>query len=148
MTLVEVMLVVFIIGLVAGVAVMTLPERPDPRERALKDLGTAIRDIQDMSILTGDTLAIRAVDGAVELVRWNGVEWQRTERELSQLPQGAFVDLRKPGERKQEDRKGARMLVFDPLGTLEPTNVVLRYGAFEQTLQISSEGEVAYVQRD
>ena len=148
MTLVEVMLVVFIIGLVAGVAIMTLPERPDPRERAMKDLGTAIRDIQDMSILTGDTLAIRAVDGAVELVRWNGFEWQRTGRELSQLPQGAFVDLRKPGERKQEDRKGVRMLVFDPLGTLEPTNVVLRYGAFEQTLQISSEGEVAYVQRD
>ena len=44
MTLVEVMLVVFIVGLVAGVAVMTLPDRPAPHERALRDLGQAVRE--------------------------------------------------------------------------------------------------------
>ena len=142
MTLVEVMLVVFIVGLVAGIAVMTLPDRPDPREKAVKDLGSAVRDIQDMSILTGDTYALRAADGAISLMRWDGFDWQETGRSLAELPDGVDVTLQRPDERSRQDRNTSRMLVFDPLGASEPADIVISYAGFSQTLSIQPDGEV------
>lgn len=143
MTLVEVMLVVFIVGLVAGVAVMTLPDRPDPQERAVRDLGQAVRDIQDMAVLTGDALAISAEGGKVSLVRWDGFDWQPAGRDLANLPPGVSVRLARPAETKShEDEKGARLLVFDPLGASEPADIIVSAGAFERTLHVTPDGEV------
>ena len=142
MTLVEVMLVVFIVGLVAGVAVMTLPDRPDPQERAVRDLGQAVREVQDMAVLTGDALAISAVDGKVSLVRWDGFDWQPAGRDLASLPQGVSVRLVRPGETGRDNERGERLLVFDPLGVSEPADIIVSAGAFERTLHITPDGEV------
>lgn len=142
MTLVEVMLVVFIVGLVAGVAVMTLPDRPDPREKAVKELGRAVRDIQDMSVLTGDTYALRAADGAISLMRWDGFEWQQTGRTLADLPDGVDVRLQRPNETERDSGNASRMLVFDALGASEPAEIVVSYAGFRQTLSIQPDGEV------
>ncbi|WP_300393124.1 GspH/FimT family pseudopilin [Henriciella sp.] len=143
MTLVEVMIVVFIVGLVAGVAVMTIPERESPREKAVRELGQAVRDIQDQAILTGDTLALRATDGAVTLLRWDGYEWQATRRNVLELPDGVSVQLVRPDESRAPEDHGGRMLVFDPLGVTEPANLIVSYGAFQKTLLINPGGEVS-----
>lgn len=142
MTLVEVMLVVFIVGLVAGVAVMTLPDRPGPHERAMRDLGQAVREVQDMAVLTGDALAISAVDGKVSLVRWDGYDWQPAGRDLTSLPPGVSVRLARPGEDRRVNEKSERLLVFDPLGVSEPADIIVSAGAFERTLHITPDGEV------
>lgn len=148
MTLVEVMLVVFIVGLVAGVVVMTLPARQDPHEKAADDLGRAIRDIQDMSILTGETFALLASEDTVSLQKWDGFEWQPAGRKLTSLPEGVDIQLLHPDKRPGQDGKRGRMLVFDPLGVTEPANVVISYGMFQQTLRIEPDGEVSHVRSE
>ena len=143
MTLVEVMLVVFIVGLVAGVAVMTLPDRATPREKAVAGLERSIREIRDMSVLTGDTMALRSTDGSISLMRWDGYDWQETGRSVARLPDGVQVRLARPGDRDRSERpQDSRMLVFDPLGVSEPASLVVTYRGFERTLSILPDGEV------
>lgn len=142
MTLVEVLLVVFIVGLVAGIAVMTLPERTTPREKAVADLERSLRDIRDMSVLTGDTMALRSADGAISLMRWDGYEWKETGRSLANLPDGVQVRLAAADDRRRPDPQESRMLVFDPLGVSEPASLIVTYRGFERTLSIGADGEV------
>lgn len=144
MTLMEVLLVIFIMGLVSGVAVATLPERKSPQQKAVRDLGQSIRAIQDQSILTGDVLALRAAKGQVSLLRWDGYEWQPAEREFIDLPQAVDVRLSRADERRTRNEDEPRMLVFDPLGVIEPVDVTISAGSFERTLRITQDGEVVH----
>ncbi|WP_300381591.1 prepilin-type N-terminal cleavage/methylation domain-containing protein [Henriciella sp.] len=144
MTLVEVLLVIFIMGLVAGVAVTTLPERESPQEEAVRELGQSIRTIQDQSVLTGDVLALRTEKGRVSLLRWDGYEWQPAERAFIDLPQAVNVRLSRADERRTRNEDEARMLVFDPLGVIEPIDVTISAGKFERTLRITQDGEVVH----
>ena len=144
MTLVEVMLVIFIVGLVAGVAVTTLPERESREEAAVRELGETLRGIQDQAILTGDVLALRAAKGEITLMRWDGFEWQSVDKRLIDLPQAVDVELSRSGERRPPARRRdeATMLVFDPLGVTEPVDITLTAGRFARTLRITEDGEV------
>lgn len=143
MTLVEVLLVVFIMGLIAGVAVMTLPSRDTPQEKALQTVRTAIEDVRDRAVLTGEVLGLRLGPGGFELVSWTGEEWLPTRvQPVMRLPQAVRISFA-PLEGKRGLEKDRPMaLVFNPLGVNEPIRLEISMGPETDLLEITPEGEV------
>ena len=50
MTLVEVLMVVFIVGLTAGIVTLTIPQRPTQEQASAQAFATVLRDAQDQAI--------------------------------------------------------------------------------------------------
>ncbi|MEQ9315404.1 MAG: prepilin-type N-terminal cleavage/methylation domain-containing protein [Henriciella sp.] len=140
-TLVEVLLVVFIMGLVTTVAVMTLPERQDPYERALSEVQGTVDAIRDRSIMTGEVLGIAIREDRLEVVNWTGNEWQPVARQSFHLPANAKLEIvREKGDRRGEDAPS--VIVFNPLGVTEPVRLDLRAGPLTFALRLTEDGRL------
>lgn len=141
MTLVEVLLVVFIMGLVTTVAVMTLPERQDPYERALGQVQDTVDAIRDRSIMTGEVLGIAVNEDRLDVVNWTGSEWQPVARQGFRLPANAELEIvREKGERRSDDEPS--VIIFNPLGVTEPVRLDLRAGPLTFALRLTEEGKL------
>jgi type II secretion system protein H len=141
LTLVEVLMVVFIIGLVTGVAVMTLPERQDPYKKALADVQDTIDAIRDRSIMTGEVLGLSIDDNRIAVVSWTGTEWQPTGRAAFNLPAHAELEI----VRERADTGGAdvpSVIIFNPLGVTEPVRLDLHAGPMTFALRLNENGEL------
>ncbi|MEM5517711.1 prepilin-type N-terminal cleavage/methylation domain-containing protein [Henriciella sp. AS95] len=140
-TLVEVLLVVFIMSLITGVAVLTLPEREDPYEKTLAEVQQTISAIRDRSILTGEVLGVSIHDDRVSIVSWTGTEWQPTGRAGFDLPPNAELEIvRERGARRSSD--GPSVIVFNPLGVTEPVRLDLRAGPLTFALKLTEDGDL------
>ena len=82
MTLVEVMVVVFIIGLTSSLGILTMPERADPAERATDDFARDVRQVADRAILTGRVQGIDLTDEGYGIAQWNG-QWMTAPTRIS-----------------------------------------------------------------
>ncbi|MEM7005239.1 MAG: prepilin-type N-terminal cleavage/methylation domain-containing protein [Pseudomonadota bacterium] len=118
-TLVEVLLVVFIIGLSAGLVVMTLPEGPARLERETQRVEAALQQLEDLTVLTGQVHGVEFVEQGFEVVRRVEGGWQ-PDRALG-------LDLRSPIEFLVDSRRNENepQLYFDPAGVPAEYEVVL-----------------------
>lgn len=119
-TLVEVLLVVFIVGLSAGLIVMTLPEGPERLEQEQRRVTAALSHIEDLAVLTGQVHGIELQREGFNVVRRVEGEWQ-PDRTLG-------LDLEEPVEfvverRRRED--AGPQLYFDPAGVPVTHEIVL-----------------------
>lgn len=144
MTLVEVLMVVFIAGLVAGVAVLTLPDRQSPHEKAVQKIRTALQDAQDRAVLTGEVIGLRPLEGRVEVLSWTGVEWQPSAHSRIALPENVRLEIRSKTQRGEDAPRAGDppFLIFNPLGVTEPVQVDVVQGALIHSLEITADGGV------
>lgn len=143
MTLVEVLMVVFIAGLVAGVAVMTLPQRESAHEKAVREVRQTVRDLRDRSLITGEVLGLAVTAQGLEVQRWTGESWETAARPL-RLGGDVHITARPVGGRQTSDREDEEvLLVFNPLGTSDPVLLEVGTGPQRATLRLTPEGEVA-----
>lgn len=144
MTLVEVMLVIFIMGLVTSVAVMTLPPRETQQERAVRKVETVLRDAQDRSVLTGEIIGIQPTENGIELVSWTGEEWLAIQRARLDLPDGVRLEVLPPDGALQSREDTPQRIIFNPLGRAEPINVAVNRRSWSQRLTLTPDGEVIH----
>ena len=143
MTLVEVMTVLFIVGLTAGLVTLTLPQRPTKEQASAQAFATLLRDAQDQAIFAGQPLGIQLTDKGYSLVQWRQDRWR---------PQGRPEFLPGTMEILLETDAGARPdgwpeLVFDPTGIVQPAEFQLRARGVRIDISLLETGEVVLVER-
>jgi general secretion pathway protein H len=143
MTLVEVMTVLFIIGLTAGIVTLTLPQRPTEEQASAQAFATVLRNAQDQAIFAGQPLGLQLTDRGYTLVQWRQDGWR---------PQGRPEILPRAMEISVETEERARPdswpeLVFDPTGIVQPAEFQLRARGVRIDISLLETGEVALVER-
>ena len=139
MSLIEVLLVVFIIGLSASLVVLTLPPRMSATMKEAQTLASQIVAAQDQAILTGQPIGLVIERKAYAFKRWQANSWQNT-RGGKDLGARMELDLRDTVTTRPEDWP---VLVFDPAGITERQTLRLRGEGEIVDLVISDAGEVS-----
>ena len=142
LTLVEVMMVVFIIGLAASVAIMTLPPRESAAERGVREIRQALQDAHDRSVLTGEVIGLHPVEGGLKLVSWTGTEWLPAPRGDIRLPDDVRVELLAPEDRRGPRQDAPEQIVFNPLGPAEPVLLDVSWRTVSYRLTLLPDGDV------
>lgn len=140
MTLVEVLMVVFIIGLVTMVVVLTLPPREDPYERAFRKVQDTIAAVHDRAMMTGEVLGLSPQEDRIDIVSWTGTEWQPAARQSLALPANARLEIVR--ERADRNDGAPSVIIFNPLGVTQPVRIDLHAGMRVFALQLTEEGRL------
>lgn len=109
-TLVEVLMVVFIIGLSAGLVVLTLPSRDSAQLIEAKAFAQDIQRVQDVAILTGRPTGIRLRERGYDVVEWRNDVWSTAPGGRT-FPASTGIDVRDDLIARPDDWPE---LVFDP----------------------------------
>ena len=113
MTLVEVMLVLFIIGIASTVVVMTLPPQETPARSTANDLARTLQTAQDRAILTGNPIGVTLKDQTIGTAIWRGSAWQ-ADRQVLRIPR--TVDLRLLNAVSNDEALDVPAIIFDATG--------------------------------
>ncbi len=161
-TLVEIMIVVFIIALMSTVVIVNLPAgKPAAATRvdALhRDLTRAARE----AIVSGEPLALAVRDGRYRFERYRGGYWSPAGAVAGGAGSGAgavTVEVFREGEdrlqaRRDSSRTGQpddsfeRKLVFSPVGDATPVEIYVTDGVYRRGLAVSSNGEIRRIGPD
>ncbi len=143
MTLVEVMTVLFIVGLTAGIVTLTLPQRPTEEQASAQAFATLLRDAQDQAIFAGQPLGLQLTDRGYSLVQWRQDRWRPQGR--PEILPGAMEILLETEARARPD--GWPELVFDPTGIVQPAEFQLRARGVRIDISLLENGEVVLVER-
>ena len=136
MTLVEVMLVVFIIGLVSTLVVLTMPQRPTPERRAAQSVSALLYQAQDRAILTGQPVGLEIDEAGYGLAVWDGAEWASLASDKT-WPEG--VTIERIGETVSAHPDHWPDVLLDPTGIQAPASFRLR-GRYEILDMVLREG--------
>ena len=120
-TLIEVLLVVFIIGLASSVVVGTLPSRPAAVQEESIRLERTIDDLSARSVLSGGFYALDVSLDGYTASRWVEGAWLPLNNGSYVLPDEVRISVR--GEQGDDDQW---RLTFDPAGLPLETFIELR----------------------
>ena len=143
MTLVEVMTVLFIVGLTAGIVTLTLPERPTDEQASAQAFATVLRDAQDQAIFAGQPVGIKLSERGYALVKWQRDGWRPQGRPQA-LPRAMKLSMTTDQTARPD---GWPELVFDPTGIVQPAEFQLRASGVRIDIALAESGEVSLVER-
>jgi type II secretion system protein H len=144
MTLVEVMTVLFIIGLTAGIVTLTLPQRPTEEQASAQAFATVLRDAQEQAIFAGQPLGLKLSERGYVLVQWRRDGWRPVGR-AEALPRA--MDLSFETRSTAARPEGWPELIFDPTGIVQPAEFQLRARGVRIDITLQETGEVRLVER-
>ena len=143
MTIVEVLMVVFIIGLTAGIVTLTIPQRPTLEQAKAQAFAQVLRDAQDQAIMTGQPVGLRFSDTGYAMVQWQRERWMVRGRPEQLPPRLDIVPQADPTDHPD----GWPDFVFDPTGIIEPATFELRGRGARIDISLNALGEVTLVER-
>lgn len=143
MTIVEVLMVVFIIGLTAGIVTLTIPQRPTQEQASAQAFAQVLRDAQDQAIMTGQPVGLRFSETGYVLVQWQREQWLVRGRPEQLPPRLDIVPQAETSGRPD----GWPNYVFDPTGIVEPATFELRGRGARIDISLNAIGEVSLVER-
>lgn len=143
MTLIEVMVVVFIIGLATGLVVLTLPPRPTPEQSTAQAFAAAMSQAQDKAIMTGQPIGLIVAGNRYSLAQYRSGRWQSAG--VVRLKGGLKIDLLRDSD--EASPEGWPDLIFDPTGVSEPAEFRLRGRLANYDINWTGDGEVAVDER-
>lgn len=116
MTLIEVLTVVFVVGLMSSIVVLTAPKEAPPERKFTDLLASSLEGAMDRAILSGVPVALRVTENAVYLEEWREAGWSRIDRSENKIS-GRFVAQMIEPIRGEDEKAG---LVCDPTGWVSP----------------------------
>lgn len=130
-TLVEVLLVVFIVGLSTGLVIMALPSQPARLERAGVQVETTLHALQQRAVVTGIVHGIEIHEDRFEVVRRVDGTWV-PDRTLG-------VDVAPPVFFQVQRRRGETgpHFFFDPAGVPVDHELVLVDGTRRRAVRLA-----------
>ncbi|MEL7540173.1 MAG: GspH/FimT family pseudopilin [Pseudomonadota bacterium] len=143
MTLVEVMAVLFIVGLTAGLVTLTLPERPTEEQASAQAFARVLREAQEQAIMAGQPVGVKLQDQGYALFQWRQDFW-RPQRGAVILPRGMDIQYQTT---ERVGPEGWPEIVFDPTGIVQPAEFQLRARGVRIDIVLEESGEVRLVER-
>jgi len=163
-TLVELLVVVFIIALMAGVVVVNLPKPAPPAETHARELSRALQQAARESIVSGQPIAWSLREkGDSRFERFVGGEWEvmagsrdpggdsgsdGTVHVEVVYPAGGRVPATNTGgenhERTDKTELFHRQIVFSPVGEATAAEIIVRNGQHEYRLSLDEAGDVTW----
>jgi len=139
MTLIEVLLVVFLVGLATTLVVMTLPDRARPDEARVEQFVTDLKQMRREAIYFGQPVGVRFDGESYAIVGWVDGAWQ-VRRRSDEERAGQGFRLADPGTSLPAE--GWPDYVFDPTGV--GTAVRIHYSGqdADYSVWIAADGEV------
>ncbi len=122
-TLVEVMVVLLIVGLMAGTVVMNLPPKEDPLYAQGKLLATRMEMAAQSSLTTQTSIGVRFEEGGYEFVKYSGEVWESVAQYTYELEQKPNVVLKLNGSTidiKEAQKSEFPVLRYDVTGLATP----------------------------
>jgi general secretion pathway protein H len=152
-TLVELMVVIFIIGLMASVVVLSLPSGKSNLNEELSVIAARFELASQEALLSGAVIGIEMnIDGYRFLRRRRGTWAPHDPAGLKgwiNWPEDVFVDVEYEGEAislktSGSDAKlgGIPTLFFLPTGETQNVRLILRDGALERAVHITADGSI------
>lgn len=142
-TLVEVLMVVFIIGLSAGLVVLTLPSRDSAQLTAAKSFVQDIQRVQDVAVLSGRPTGIRLSERGYDIVEWRNEVWS-TSAGGRTFPASTRIEIRDDLVARPDDWP---QLVFDPTTVNTAMSFRIRGRSERIDILVDEAGEVQIEQR-
>ncbi len=165
-TLVELLVVVFVIGLMSGLVVMSLPPGTPLAEREADRLARILDRTAKEAIVAGEPLAWRLDGGAYRLERYRDGDWQPADLARPPAPVPASLRVRVAldgavaadaggdgggrGLAAARDAEAvlARRIIFLPYGEATPADILLQGTGSEATVRVTADGDVQRVAGD
>lgn len=143
MTLVEVMTVLFIIGLTAGLVTLTLPQRPTEEQASAQAFARVLTEAQEQAVFAGQPIGLQLTERGYSLVQWRQDGWRPT-RVVERLPRRLNLTVTSEQAPRPDIWPD---LVFDPTGIIEPTAFELQGRGTRIEIELTETGEVRLVER-
>ena len=143
MTLVEVMAVLFIIGLTAGIVTLTMPERPSEEQASAQAFARVLREAQDQAIMAGQPVGLKLNDQGYALYQWRRDGWRPQGRAMV-LPRRMDISAQ---TEKRAVPEGWPEIIFDPTGIVQPVEFQLRAPGVRIDISLEETGEVILAER-
>lgn len=143
MSIIEVLMVVFIVGLTAGIVTLTIPQRPTTEQASAQAFAAVLRDAQDRAILSGQPTGIKLSEGGYAFVQWHREQWFPQGRPEVLPPRLNIV--RRTEQADAPDNWPD--IIFDPTGIVEPAAFELRGRGARFDITLQETGEVRLVER-
>jgi len=143
MTLVEVMTVLFIIGLTAGIVTLTLPDRPTEEQASAQAFARVLREAQDQAIMSGQPVGLKLNDQGYALFQWRRETW-RPYGSAVVLPRRMDISAQTA---KRDGPENWPEIIFDPTGIVQPAFFQLRASGVRIEISLEESGEVTLVER-
>jgi general secretion pathway protein H len=148
-TLVELLVVIFIIGLMVGVIVLQNGRQAPPAEKHADELAKALTLLSRESILSGEATAWTVTGQSYAFERYRNGTWQALEFRRTRLPDGTpeRLTLTRPDSRATQGQASRapepeRLLVFLPVGEATPVELEIAGLKAVRRLSVAASGEV------
>lgn len=151
MSLVEVLVVVFIIGLASAMVVLTLPERRSPQAQLIDHMRQTLVRAQDQAVLSGQPVGLFVSEKGYSAAIWQAEGWQAIPGAEVAFPISVDVETRINDEtiRRNVRERGASEetapypdLVFDPTGLAQVADIRLRARGERIDIRLDETGEI------
>lgn len=156
-TLVELLVVIFIIGLMVSVISLRPGVGPSADERHAEDVAKALRLLSRESILSGQPTAFALSGSDYVLQRWDGDNWQSFEFDRQRLPASVPGDVQfslgnertDPGnEAEAGDTDLNQLVVFLPVGEATPVLLGFSSPKGSSEVRVTPGGEITVSEGD
>ena len=139
-SLVELLVVIFLIGLMSAVVVLNMPKRDTGPEKQAQALAARLRMAAEESITTGRMFGAKLDDLDYEFQVLKAGQWE-TVNDNRTLPtdywvDGTMVEVSASGREKAEE---APTIIFDPIGMVTPFTITLTRNG--QSLELNGDGK-------
>ena len=141
-TLVEVLTVLFIMALVTGAVVMTLPKDPPAALAQARALTTDLNVAADDALLTGQPAALSMTNEGYQIYSYTEFDWQ--ERKSALWAEGLSAQLMRDGERVALPDKAVPLVIFEPIGQSEIFEITLQTVGGDYVLRNSGNGQTVF----
>ena len=147
-TLVEVMVVLLIVGLMAGTVVMNLPPKQDPLYAQGRLLATRLEQASQTSLIEQSSIGVRFVEGGYEVLKYTGENWDDAGKYFYDLSNNPNISLSVNGG--EIDLKAARksefpVVRFDATGLATPFELSLQTSVSSVRLKGGVDGSITLV---
>ncbi len=155
-TLVELLVVVFILGLMSGVVVMSMPESKTSRRQQEENLIAAIGLLPRESIALGEAISWTHAEGQNFYEVYRSGEWvshNSISKKLvlsGQTPDltvsVSTIGLETQRNNLQDDQIEAEpSIIFFPTGEVTPADIKILTPDFETFYRLSNDGEIVFI---
>ena len=121
-SLTELMIVVFIIGVVSSFILLTAAPTASPAEEKADDVRQMLEQVSQEAMISGQPYGVVISESRVQIVRLSLGNWVPVESGSVEFPSNVGVSFTRSGDGAAD---GQPDIVFDPLGSASATQLIL-----------------------
>lgn len=144
-SLVEVLVAVFIVGLMSSLVIITLPKSAPPEREFATSLQNVIRDSIERSIISGAPVAIDVRNNLIQVSDWRNSKWNFENAPRVRIDGKIVTQQIEPYDPYKEEAEPE--LICDPTGLVSPAIFSVTGKSERWNVIVTEAGEVQLEER-